>query len=359
MQGLTMWVTGPEGADVDQVAGLLERVPGMGAASNLNPERLHHTVMRLLRSRDGLPRNASGALPGWVHRSVAHYLAIVPRLLGPPRSVVRAAACCGNGALLQGVAPSVVGLVVADDPRRRFRPASGDLIEQAAVHGQAWAHTLEPARAVAEAVPHWRLVVLTQPNAGPLLAAFLQGLGMATRGLPISPRPPLAWDPLMEAALRAHPAVDRMLRALGLRCPPVAPPTAHPSLARVHTRLALEQGDVDRAQTLLDACPDGVETAVLRARASRLSGDEGAAAEVLSHVWTDRASVDAVRLEALLLGDVPIAVQAAASVGPTDPEPIRTALAHWLVRMGMDPEAAELVARVEGTGWRSGIRVVG
>jgi hypothetical protein len=58
------------------------------------------------------------------------------------------------------------------------------------------------------------------------------------------------------------------------------------------------------------------------------------------------------------LGDHPLATQVASSVTAADSEQVRVAVANWLVTLGMDAKAAEVVARVEGTGWRNGVRVV-
>ena len=353
-----LWVTGPVVADVEQLASTLGRLSGWRLRADLDLVALHHTLVRMLRSRDGIDREDGGALPAWVHDAIHDYLRVLPSLTGQGASVFSGAAACGNARLLAGLASTMLGVVVVDDPRRSFRPVTSDLVADAVVHGRTWARTARAAVSVARGHAHWRVVCLVDAEVGPSLGGWLRRLGLPVSNAVLHARSPCSWDPLMEAALRVDPEVDRVCSDLRMPSPICAPPDAHPSLALAHVEAALEARDRARAEALLPHCPEGTEKALMEARIALQEGNQGCAAGHLEAQLPTGRGLDAARILALQLGDHPLATRVASGVTASDPEQVRVAVADWLVALGMDVQAAEVVARVEGTGWRSGVRVV-
>ena len=349
-------VAGTDAADVGRVVEVLGTAPGLRARPGLSLQALHTTVDSQLRARDGLERGPHGALPGWVEAAVADFLASVPAAVGQGVAVVPALDL--PDPVLRRLAVRTAGLAVVDDPRRGFQVQSADPLHDAVVWGRRWAQRVESMVAAVQRSPRWMLASLVDPTVAARVSAFLAQLGVRLPRPVVSARPPLQWDPLLEAALRVDPRVDPLLQQLGLRRPPVAPPSAHSTLARAHAEAALQRGDVDTARAVLEhASADGAADA-LRAACARRLGDAFGAASLLSEHLDHGRGPDAVRVEALALGAERVAVEVARAVVASDPEPVRVALARWLVARGLDAEAAEVVAAVEGTGWRTGVRTV-
>lgn len=346
-------VTAPVEDDAAQVAQILGEISGLRHRRRIRLGPVLDLVETQLRSRDGLERGADGELPSWIQAAISDYIGLLPTINVGELAVVDAPELWHRPALLQTLAVNCLVVAVIDDPRRVQVPDAHDAITHALSWGTDWARSV---LAVHAHLPNTTTLHLWRTDAHNTLAAMVQrllGKPLRTR---LAVRPPLAWDPSLEAVFRAHPMVEVALRTVGLPLPPMAGDSSHPAIALTRAEAALEAGELDKARSLVAQAGTELPAVLLRARLHRLAG-EATIAEAHLRPFLDagRGPPDAC-LEALAIPSTQLSEDVAAAVLADDPEPLRIALAHWLVHRGMDPDAAELVAWVEGTGWHTGVR---
>mgnify|MGYP000135281578 CR=1 FL=1 len=345
-------VTGPVAEDAALVARLISESKGLRHRAGIRLGGVLELMEAQLHARDGLDRTNGGRLPEWVQAAVADYLGLVPTLQFAGLAVVDAPELWHRPELLARLSNMGVVVAVLDDPRR----GRSDTDPEAAIRwGRRWAES------VADVVSRttrgrWLTLRLWRPDAHAALAALVQQLSGQPLRARLSSRPPLAWSPTQEAALRAHTAVDPALLAVGLPLPPKAPGCPHPAIALARAEAALQAGRHTEAWEYAGQAGHGLSAALLQSRLYRVAGKASHAVEALRPFLDGGRGPDDARVEALRNPTTALSEDVAAAVVPSDSEAVRTALARWLLAHGMDPEAAELVAWVEGTGWHSGVR---
>ena len=346
-------VTAPVAEDAAQVAGILNQSSGLRHRSRLRLGRLLDIIETQLRSRDGLERSESGDLPAWIQAAVSDYISLLPSLNVNELAVVDAPQLWHRPALLQTLAAHSLVLAVVDAPRRVPAADPHDPVPHLQAWGTHWARSV---LAVQSHVPQVTTLHLWRSDAHNTLADMVrQILGKPLRSrLPV--RPPIALDPTLEAVFRAHPLVEQALQSVGLPLPPKADDASHPAIALIRAEAAIEQGELETARALVSQAGAQLPAALIRARLHRLAGEATLAEEQLRPFLDAGRGTDGARLEALASPFTRLSEDVAAAVDANDSESVRIALAHWLVHRGMDPDAAELVAWVEGTGWYTGIR---
>jgi hypothetical protein len=348
-------VTGPVSADASRVAQVLGELPQVRHRAGIRLDGVWALLDRQLQSRDGLQRTPDGALPDWVNAAVVAYLGLVPTLRCPALAVVDAPELWHQPALLRALSDQAVILTVLDDPRRNTLDPDAAPIDQTIQWGADWARSVQAAWPMTQS-PRCPVIRLWRPDAHTALASIAHTLVRQPLRSRLDSQPPLAWDPLREAALRADPCVDPTLRMVGLPLPPRLEGLPHPTIAVATGEAALAAGDYPAAFDALAAAGTDLRAACLKARLYRVTGKYARAAEALRPFLDHGSGPDQARIVALETPESGLSADVAAAVGSSDAEPVRAAFAHWLVAKGMDAEAAELVAWMEGTGWRNGVR---
>jgi hypothetical protein len=222
---------------------------------------------------------------------------------------------------------------------------------------QSWIDAVAPARALGAEAPERIFTLRAEdfegaPERG--VESVAAWLGAAANAAPLA-APPRSALRLVGAALRgfaAHPQANEAMRELGYELPGVQAPTAlPPAVAARRVRRLVELGRLELAERELSTPPTTAAEwlALGKLRAAQGRTDDAAAAH-RQCVQLDESSseafaalFDASRVEALAL---------APRARVHSDVRVRFALARWLVRRGLDAEAAEIVASVEHQAWR-------
>lgn len=149
----------------------------------------------------------------------------------------------------------------------------------------------------------------------------------------------------------AHPRAGALMREFAYQLPTLAEAPLPPAIVARRAHSLIELGELELAEQELSRAPRTAEVwlALGALRGAQGNADEAAAAQVRALKLDERASAalialfDASRAEALEL---------APRARAHNDVRVRSALARWLVRRGLDAEAAEIVASVEHQAWR-------
>jgi hypothetical protein len=330
--------------------------PVLGTALSLHPElqlrdgvavgRLHAALDAHTRARvhsDKMPWDAGS---DWVDELVAAQLGTVTRG-GEARPVWRSHDAGSARALTTML--GAVPLVWVADGRHAMPPPvrDADPIASAVQAGRAWARSATAAEAVPGAV---RVTTRTPPSA--LLAALELGRHAPTEQaltmLQHLGAPRLAPD--RAAAFAAWPPAATRLATMGAAVPR---PPAHPAVAAARARHAVDAGQFDEAATLARLALAGAPAPSVRREAISALLDAGHPDPAVAALERWRRSTDHPEAWAGLfaLTDHPAPAALAHAARRHRDATVRGALARWLVRRGLDRQAAETVCRVRNTGW--------
>lgn len=223
-------------------------------------------------------------------------------------------------------------------------------------HAEAWARATAPMRTLAAEVGERMLSLRCddlERDVDASLRAVEDWLGF--RAAANAPSSGLgAQQRLQGAALAgfaAHPRAEALMRELGYAVA-LAPWTHLPSpVAARRARVLLELGRIDEADEVVTRSAPSADISIALGGVRQRQGRDDDAAAAFVHAlrldataWEAAAALfDASRPESLAL----------ASFARAHPDVrVRSALARWLVRRGLDAEAAEIVASVEHQAWR-------
>ena len=330
--------------------------PVLATALSLHPElqlrdgvalgRLHAALDAHTRARVHSDKMPWDTASDWVDELVAAQLREVTQA-GAVRAVWRSHDA-GSARALAAMLGAIPLVWVADG--RHALPApdrDADPIASAVRAGRSWARTA----GAADAVPG---AVRIGPGTTPARLLATLGLGRhapTEQALALLHRlgpPRLTAE--RAAAFAAWPPAAARLEALGLGVPRAA---AHPAITVARARHAAEVGQLDEAATLARRALTGAPPpAVQREACAALvaAGQVEAAVTALDR-WrrTDDHPEAWAGLFALTHHPAPARLAPAARQH-RDPA-VRGALARWLVRRGLDRQAAETVCRVRDTDW--------
>ncbi len=149
----------------------------------------------------------------------------------------------------------------------------------------------------------------------------------------------------------AHPRAVALMREFGYELPKSAEAALSPAILARRARTLIELGELALAEQELSRAPRTADVLLALGALRAAQGDSDEAAAVhLQALQLDESAGAALR--ALFDASRPEALALAARARAHSDVLVRSALARWLVRRGLDAEAAEIVAAVEHRAWR-------